>query len=621
MDVKSLLKSLKLSLLANLKPYYCILRLLIKVLLMRFKFSLFFAVFIGISVSVFAQDKKVTLPPNWFNLDLTTNGYFGISTEKAYNEILKGKTPKAKIIVAVIDGGTDIKHEDLKDVLWTNPKEIPGNGIDDDGNGYVDDINGWNFIGSGKGNLAYDNLELVRIKRKFEPIYRSTIPSTVLDSTQKQEYALYKKVLADFGKKYDEASAAFPIYIVIKKVLDSVAHVNKKTIPSLEDIEKYKADDEMEEYVKKIIKKGAKDEGGIDKFYKSIEKGYKQLEVMLRYNLNEKYDERAELVGDDYSNSNQRDYGNNDVTGPNADHGTHVSGIIGANRANELGILGVSNSVSIMSIRVVPEGDERDKDVANGIRYAVDNGARIINMSFGKSYKWDKKVVDEAVKYAESKGVLLVHAAGNDNINLDVEENYPNRYYDSPEAEAYQKNNKKPELKDLILAKTNELNSRGQQNNRKTIDALLTVPLDTAKFNLPHASNWIEVGASAYKSDEDLKASFSNYGKHSVDVFAPGFMINSTTPGSKYEEFDGTSMAAPVVSGLAALLLSYYPELKPSEVKDIIMKSVVKVNHKVKYLNEKGVSVRVPFTDICISGGIVNAYNALKLAETYKTNP
>lgn len=585
---------------------------------MKFKFKLFFLFFTGISFSVLAQNKKVILPPNWFNLDLASNGYFGISTEKTYNEILKGKTPKAKVIVAVIDGGTDIKHEDLKDVLWTNPKEIPGNGIDDDGNGYIDDIHGWNFIGSNKGNLIYDNLELVRIKKKFEPIYRSTIPSTVLDSAEKKEYELYKRVLADFGKKYDGASSAFPIYIAIKKVLDSVAFINKKVIPSLDDVDKYTADDEMEEYIKKIIKKGAKDEGGIDKFYKSIEKGFKELDVALRYNLNDKYDQRAELVGDDYSNSNQKNYGNNDVIGPNADHGTHVSGIIAANRNNEIGILGVANNVSIMSIRVVPEGDERDKDVANGIRYAVDNGARVINMSFGKAYKWDKKVVDDAVKYAESKGVLLVHAAGNDNTNNDIVENFPNKYYDSPKAEAYKKTHKKPELKDLILAKPTELDSRNQLDRRKKTDTFLKVQtIDSIKFNLPHANNWIEVGASSYKNDEDLKASFSNYGKYTVDVFAPGFMINSTTPGSKYEEFDGTSMAAPVVSGLSALILSYYPDLKPSQVRDIIIKSVAKVDHKVKYKNDKGENVKVPFADICVSGGIVNAYNALLLAETY----
>lgn len=187
---------------------------------MKLKISLFIAFFIAISVNVFAQDKNVTLPPNWFNLDLVSNGYFGISTEKAYTELLKDKKPKQKIIVAVIDGGTDINHEDLKDVLWTNAKEIPGNGIDDDGNGYVDDIHGWNFLGSKKGNLAYDNLELIRIKRKFEPRYRSTIMTTVLDSTEKKEYALYKRVQADFGKKYEDATSTFPIYIAIKKVMD-----------------------------------------------------------------------------------------------------------------------------------------------------------------------------------------------------------------------------------------------------------------------------------------------------------------------------------------------------------------------------------------------------------------
>lgn len=564
----------------------------------------------------YAQDKNVKLPPNWFNLDLTADGYFGISTEKAYNELLKNKKPKEKIVVAVIDGGTDIKHEDLKDVLWTNKKEIPGNGIDDDGNGYIDDVHGWNFIGSKKGNLAYDNLELVRIKRKLEPKYRSVIRTTVLDSAEKEEYALYRRVVSDFGKKYDEASSAFPIYIAIKKVMDSVAVVNQKKIPSLEDMEKYKADDEMEEYIKKIVRKGAKDEGSIEKFYESIEKGYKELEQMLKYNLNETYDQRAELVGDDYSNSNERNYGNADVTGPDADHGTHVSGIIGANRNNNIGIKGVANHVSIMTIRVVPQGDERDKDVANGIRYAVDNGARVINMSFGKGYKWDKKVVDEAVKYAETKGVLLVHAAGNDNQNNDIEDNFPTKYYDSPEAETYAKQHKKPEAKPFIPPTPNSANGAPTSTPRKDPFAK-PEPLDTAKYKLPHAKNWIEVGASAYKDNDELKASFSNYGKYNVDVFAPGFMINSTTPNNKYEEFDGTSMAAPVVTGLAALILSYYPHLTAVQVKDIIMKSVTKVNRKVKYKNDKDETIRVNFSELCVSGGIVNAYNALKLAETY----
>ena len=580
---------------------------------MKLKHIFCLTTFLFLHTAVFSQDKNVKLPPNWYNLDLLQDGYFGISTEKAYKELLKDKKPKESIIVAVIDGGVEPTHEDLKDVMWTNKKEIPGNGIDDDGNGYVDDIHGWNFIGSKNGNLEYDNLELVRIIRKYQPKYRSTIRSTVLDSVEKEEFALYNKANTQFGKKYDDAHQSFAVISIINKMLDSVAVANHKAMPSLEDMENYKADSEEEEQCKKIIRRGAKESGSMEKFHKEMKDAYKQYDVMLRYNLNPKYDQRAELVGDDYSNSRERIYGNNDVKGPNADHGSHVSGIIGANRKNNIGINGVADNVRIMGIRVVPEGDERDKDVANGIRYAVDNGARIINMSFGKGFKWDKVVVDEAVKYAAQKGVLLVHAAGNDNQDNDVEENYPNKFYEGEEAAAYRKAHKKPENPILALLKTVPEQGNGTRRN-------IPIPklvVDTNKFNLPHAANWIEVGASAYKNDASLKASFSNYGKYTVDVFAPGFMINSTVPESKYEEFDGTSMAAPVVSGLAALILSYYPDLKAKDIREIIMKSVTKVEQKVRRVNTKGESERVSFKELCVSGGVVNAYQALKLAEQY----
>lgn len=566
----------------------------------------------------FSQSKSVKLPANWFNLDLLESGYFGISTERAYNELLKDKKPKQNTIVAVIDGGIDINHEDLKNVIWTNTKEIPGNGIDDDGNGYVDDIHGWNFIGSKKGNLQYDNLELIRLLRIYTPKYQSTTNLSPLDSVQKDEYRLYKKMVGDFGKKYEDASNTFSVLMALNKVLDSVAKTSNKKIPSLEDIEKYKADDETEEQVKKIIRKGSKEDGSFEKFYKNIKDGYAQYDAMLKYNLNPKYDMRTELVGDDYSNPNQKNYGNNDVQGPDALHGTHVSGIIGANRSNSLGILGVANNVNIMAIRVVPTGDERDKDVANGIRYAVDNGAKVINMSFGKSYKWDKKIVDSAVKYAELKGVLLIHAAGNDNQNNDIEENYPNKYYEGKEQETYKLTHKKPIKADFTPLKAIKSNGMGMRPPMIRDNIVKPIPLDSAKFNLPHANNWIEVGASSYKDDDNLKADFSNYGKYTVDVFAPGFLINSSIPDNKYEDLDGTSMASPVVAGLAALILSYYPELKPFQVKDIIIKSVSKVAHKIKFKNEKNDNVRAFFSEICVSGGIVNVYNALKMAETYK---
>lgn len=569
------------------------------------------------TLSSFSQSKDIKLPANWYNLDLVKDGYFGISTEKAYSTLLNGKTPKQKIIVAVIDGGVDINHEDLKDVLWTNSKEIKGNGLDDDGNGYIDDIHGWNFIGSNKGNLAYDNLELVRIMRKYAPMYTSTLPSTVLDSTQKEEFRLFTKARTQFGVLYNNAVDNFRYLSVINHVIDSVARVNNKPIPSAEDFDKYVADNEEEEQVKKIIRAGIKENKGVEKFVAEMKDAYEQYDVTLRYNLNLKYNERQELVGDNYEDAKQRNYGNSDVMGPNAEHGSHVSGIIAASRNKGLGINGISNSVSIMAIRVVPEGDERDKDVANGIIYAVDNGAKVINMSFGKSFKWNKKAVDDAVKYAEQKGVLLVHAAGNDNENNDVSENYPNKYFETPESIAYEKAHRKslglvPAIKPDI-----PVSNPYDRYRRPSSATFKKLPMDTTKFGFAHASNWIEVGASSYYNDPNLKATFSNYGKHTVDVFAPGFMINSTVPGSKYKEFDGTSMASPVVSGLAALILSYYPDLKPSEVRDIIMKSVSKVDIKVKHKDEKGQSTRIAFTELCTSGGVVNAYQALLLAEKY----
>ena len=573
-----------------------------------------------------AQKKDVVLPANWFNLDLLENGYYGISTEKAYREVIKNQLPKQKVIVAVIDGGVDITHPDLKNVLWTNKKEIPGNGIDDDGNGYIDDIHGWNFIGSKKGNLQYDNLELVRLYKIYKPKYQSVTNLTVLDSAQKEEFKLYKRIVGEFGKKYQEASQTFPVLIAIKKVMDSVAKINNKKIPTLDEIDSYKADNEEEEQVKTIIRKGARQDGSFDKFYNNIMDAYTQYDATLKYNLNMNYDMRAELVGDDYSNPYQKNYGNNDVAGPDAKHGTHVSGIIGAERNNSLGINGIGSNISIMAIRVVPTGDERDKDVANGIRYAVDNGAKVINMSFGKSFKWDKAVVDSAVKYADEKGVLLVHAAGNDNQNNDVDENFPNKFYDSKEAEDYKAKHKKkviaaftpPDTKKQQQQQPNYGYGYGGYPSSPSRVIPKPIPLDSAKYALPHAKNWIEVGASAYGDDSNLKADFSNYGKYTVDVFAPGFMINSTVPGGKYEELDGTSMASPVVAGLAALILTYHPQLTPEQVREIIIKSVSKVDRKVKFRNSKGESSRIKFSELSVSGGIVNAYNALKLAETYK---
>nr|WP_039451173.1 S8 family peptidase [Pedobacter glucosidilyticus] len=515
-------------------------------------------------IPAFLQAQK-TEKTDWYNKDLQKDGSFGISADKAYQEILKGKK-STPVIVAVLDGGVDTTHEDLKSVLWQNRLEIAGNGIDDDKNGYVDDVYGWNFMGSAKGNVEFDNIELVRVllrdMEKFDGKDSNSVRKAELPALR-----AYQKNLRIYDQKKRKAEQEYFMLYSVKKTVDSLIASTGKEKPNLDEFKASSPASKQQEQIKKLIlvnMKANKNDDFQDFYEQELARGVKYYYEQLYYHLNMAYNSRP-LVGDNYQNSYEKSYGNLDVMGPDAEHGSHVAGIIAADRTNNKGIRGVADNVSILAVRTVPNGDERDKDVANSIIYAVDNGAKVINMSFGKSHSWDKEAVDKAVQYAMKKDVLLVHAAGNDNKNLDLERVYPNRYF----------------------------------NNGKTAQA------------------WIEVGASDAKNDKTLKASFSNYGKTTVDVFAPGVDINSTIPGSLYKANSGTSMAAPVVSGLAALIRSYYPSLSAVQVKEIIMKSVVKVNQDVEFMVD-GKKVKVPFTDLSIAGGIVNAYEALKLAETYK---
>lgn len=504
--------------------------------------------------------------PNWQNLDLKADSTFGISTEKAYNELLKGKK-SVPVVVAVLDGGVDIEHEDLKPVIWVNKKENKGqnasNGKDDDKNGYIDDVHGWNFLGSAKGSINYETLELTRLVRRDNARFANA-DATSVKADELPAFEAYQKNKAALEQELAEARIGLERFEGIKTAIDGLVKKIGKEKPTLQDFQAFKPSNDMEANIQRILIAQLKG-SSFEDFYKSqIIPGYEHYKSQVDYNLNLDYDPRG-LVGDNPDNSKERFYGNNDVAGPDARHGSHVAGIIAAVRSNDIGIKGVSDNVWIMGVRNTPNGDERDKDVANGIRYAVDNGAKVINMSFGKSYSWDKAIVDEAVKYAVAKDVVLVHAAGNDNKDLEVEPNFPD-----PEYVAGGK-----------------------------------------------AATWITVGASGWTNDGKIKANFSNYGKTKVDVFAPGVNINSTVPGSKYEPLNGTSMAAPVVAGLAALIRSYYPKLTAVQVKDIIMRSVVKVEQSVEIKDEKG-SKTVPFADLCVTGGIVNAYEALKLAAGYK---
>ena len=515
----------------------------------------------GSATAVTVLAKKGTMTEEeiqkWPHADITSDSIPGMSLTKAYQFVAdkKGTT----VIVGVIDSGIDIEHEDLKDNVWTNSDEIAGNGKDDDNNGYIDDIHGWNFLG-GEGKATPEQLEITRIYKKLDPKYSGKSEDQISEK-DKDEYAYYKKVKKDFDKRVEEATGNYEYYNKTKKYLNDANDVAVKKF-NKEDytIEDLNTLDEADRspILMKIIGNG----GTVAQVNKQLDRGvdYYGSQVNTMYNL----DFKGRTTGDNAYDIKDVPYGNAFTIGSIDDemHGTHVSGITLATRNNGKGMNGVAKNVKLMSVRTVPDGDEYDKDVALAIRYAADNGAKVINMSFGKSYSPNADWVYEAIKYAASKDVLLVHAAGNDGKNIDKSDNFPT---DAPD-------------------KVNEI-----------------------------SDNVITVGAMTRNYNEKLVASFSNYGKLNVDIFAPGLEIYSTVPKNEYKSIQGTSMAAPEVAGVAALVRSYYPQLSASQVKHILMNSGTKVDFEV--ILPKGEGKKVPFSDLSVSGRVLNAYNALKMAD------
>lgn len=471
----------------------------------------------------------------WSHLDLTKDTIPGMSVDKAY-QFLKGKKAN-KIIVGVIDSGIDIDHEDLKGRIWVNKNEIPGNKKDDDKNGYVDDVNGWNFLGEGHN----ETLEMTRIVKKGE--------------ASNPDYARAK---AELDKKLAEVNQAKPQVDMIVKADKDIRTYLKKDVYTLDDLKKITTSDTNLNQSKMIMMSIATQAG--PEFQSEIQEYVDYVYDNLNYNLNLNFDGRK--TGDNPYDMDNKPYGNGNVKGPDVTkgtHGTHVAGIIAQLRGNGKGGDGVVGSnVEIMAVRAVPNGDEYDKDIALAIRYAVDNGAKVINGSFGKSFSPNKQWVFEALKYAESKDVLFVHAAGNDSENIDTEPNFP----------------------------TDEQN------------------------NVEFVSNVLTIGALNKEYGSSMVANFSNFGKINVDIFSPGNEIYATIPKNKYKYLQGTSMAAPNVAGVAALIRSYYPSLSAKQVKEIIMESGTPISTQVVV----GGQEKAPFSQICKSGKIVNAYNALVMA-------
>lgn len=510
--------------------------------------------------------------PGWHLLDKTTDGYAGISLEKAYG-FLKNKKGN-EVVVAVIDGGTDTTHEDLQSVLYLNPREIPGNGKDDDKNGFIDDLRGWNFLGNAKGeNVGKENLEATRLYNQMKDEFENKdFKNAGLSVEQQAKYDLWLRV----NKKLTLSEEDMFNYKIIKSTTQALAKqdsilqiaIGKQTY-TLDELEKANFDAEAVRRARFGFLRTAQmlqfepDKTNTDIF--DDLNGYLSHQEGILNAKDKPFVNYRALIVDNPDDIQDNKYGNKDVMGPDAKHGTHVAGIIAAARNNEKGMDGVANNVRILTLRAVPDGDEQDKDIALAIRYAADNGAKVVNMSFGKDFSPHKPWVDDAIRYAAQKDVLLVHAAGNDSKNIDEEDNYPSAWM-----------------------------------NDNSV-----------------APNMITVGASGDSSIKSgMIAPFTNYGKASVDVLAPGVKIYSTVPtGNRYSFQEGTSMAAPVVSGIAALIRGYYPQLTAAEVKQVLLQSVDKSMGDQLFPKPGTEGEMISMSDLCVSGGIVNAYNAMVLAE------
>ncbi len=502
---------------------------------------------------------------NWGQFDLVADTIPGMSINKAYSQIIKNKSGN-QVIVAVVDSGVDITHEDLKSVVWVNRGEVANNGKDDDNNGYIDDVHGWNFL----GDAVKENMEYTRIYKRLKPKYDGK-PTSSIGTNNRAEYDVYVSAKAEYEKEYNETVQNKTQYEQIKQQL-TIAHKAVSAKLGKEDYTKKElaamtaTTQEMQQYKAMLTQIQNNVDENIPEALKQLEEGIEYFGNRLETHFNLNLDGRA-IVGDNPYDIKDNKYGNNEVSGPTKDkkdikHGTHVAGIIAAKRDNNVGIDGVANNVRIMVLRAVPDGDEYDKDIALAIRYAVDNGAKVINTSFGKYFSPNPEFVMDALKYAASKDVLIINASGNEGIDLDSKMVYPN--------------------------------DQTPQNSTEFVNNVLTV------------------GALNYEYGSGLVAGFSNYGKSSVDVFAPGTKIWSTTPNNTYEFLQGTSMAAPAVAGVAAILRSFYPKLTAPQVKNIIMNSGISTKASVvvseNTLNKK-------FTDLSVSGKMVNLYNALILAE------
>lgn len=503
-----------------------------------------------LSMGVLAANAQHSqLPYNWYKT--VGNQMQGVNTEAALQFLKEHhKKPKKTIIVGIIDSGVDTTSVDLRPAFWRNRKEKL-NGRDDDRNGYIDDLIGWNFLGTkdGKFNMETAGTEEFRQFKRLYPKYKDVDSSQVAD---KKEFAYYKlmrrKAKIDNYIKFTQYSEAkYDACLYMDSLMASQHQFNKDTL-TMGSLAKLPMEGDKWQKSCQMLMADLWNTDASTRWTDFLKSHKENLDLMKkRLEGIEKEPDKRLLMGDDQTNAADRFYGNPTVQAGVYSHGTFVAGVVAGQGVKNPQIKGVYPQARLMIVRAVPDGDEYDKDIASAIRYAVDNGAKVINMSFGKTTSPQAEMVNQAIAYAAAKDVLLVQAAGNSSLNVDSVAVYP-------------------------------------------------TGTDASGHRF---ANYIRVGAS---DPSGARCHFSNYGAKNVDVFAPGEQITSVAPRNDHMESQGTSIASPVVTGVAALIRAYFPKLKAATVKRILMQSV-------RPMQEKGLSA---------SNGMVDALAAVKLAMKYK---
>jgi subtilisin family serine protease len=542
-----------------------------------------------IGVAGYAQNE------NWHHL-APEDGVFGAAIERAHAAARESGLRPARrpITIALIGGGIDISHKAISDIIWVNRRERRINGRDNDRNGWIDDRHGWNFLGNDTMTInslsTMGDREFLRLKDKYNHFlfvedgiaYMFDDELGALVETEPpadmEEFEYFLRVVTE--SELAETNRGVMLAKAVVWYIREIGHSMRMAYP-----ERVLTRTDFGEFVRAQQSTTAMQDAlfaFIDLMFMSANTedwntmaAFADTEFIpiqeLRHEraMARRFPRERELIGDDPNDLNDKGYGNNNLLANNALRNTMIAGIIGAG-GGQSEIRGITNNVQIMTLRIEADfGEPYMKDMALAIRYAVEQGADIIQLGATNRLfpRHQSHWVEEALRYAEQRNVLVVIPVRDLSSNLDDFPFYPNRN------------------------------------------------LSTGTL-----SNIITVAASDSLGNPFLWANFS---ETELDIFAPGVEIKSAMPGNRYAIDSGSAYAAAMVTGVAAFIKNYFPQITPAQMRQLLIDTVtdrsdaeVEKQYRATAGSMRGriATDLFLFSDLCVSGGILNAERAIKEA-------